>query len=190
VTLERELPYQTALRVSYLGTHGSDLEQNYALKYLEAGFNMPLAPAWRRRPTAQTLDPLTWRRVNPKLESQGQNRSGYSNSHSAQVEVDADFRKAWPSSGFLHLYSFLDHNDAGGFLPAAIGINDIRSGAARPKSLTFLASQPHFQSAPPLRFISIPPRFRSHHTRYNAVVDLPFGRGRNSQAMLPELSIK
>src|SRR5205823_1895649 len=31
VPLERELPYQTAVRVSYLGTHGSDLEQNYAL---------------------------------------------------------------------------------------------------------------------------------------------------------------
>ena len=42
LSLERELPYQTALRVSYIGEHGRDLEQKFALNSQEAEYNYVL----------------------------------------------------------------------------------------------------------------------------------------------------
>jgi len=176
VTLERELPYQTALRVSYLGTHGSDLEQNYALNTLEAAFNY--ATRTGLAPPPADGNPIDTRRVNPNWNLRAKNRSGYSNSHSGQVEVERRFSNGVAFQWFYTYIHALTTTDAGGFTSGNSGINDIRSGAAPPEVIDLLG-EPNLSYNQRLHLVylnstEIPP----HHIRFNGVVDLPFGRGK------------
>jgi hypothetical protein len=78
---------------------------------------------------------------------------------------------------YTYIHS-LTTTDAGGFTSGNSGINDIRSGAAPPEIIDLLG-EPNLTSSQRLHLVylnstEVPP----HHTRYNAVVDLPFGRGK------------
>jgi hypothetical protein len=172
VTLEHELPYQTAVRVSYLGTHGTDLEQNYSINSLESAFNYAARTGAPPDPNADL------RRSNPNWNPRSKNRTGYSNSNSGQVEVEHRFARGVAFQAFYTYIHSLTTTDAGGFSSGGGGINDVLLGATPPENITVLG-EPNLSYDQRLRMVylnstAVPP----HHIRFNGVVDLPFGKGK------------
>ena len=103
-TLEHQFPYATAVRVSYIGSHGSDLEQQFELNTREAEYNYVartgLAPPSNRDLLRRNKD---WTFI-------GINRTGYSNTHSGQVEVERRFSGGRCFPVVLHLHAVADHH--------------------------------------------------------------------------------
>jgi hypothetical protein len=172
-SIERELPFQTALRVSYIGEHGRDLEQKFALNSQEAEYNYvnrtKLAP-----PSNRAL-----LRANPNWNvANAVNRTGYSNTHSGQVELERRFSKGVAFQWFYVFSSSLTTTDAGGFTSGNVGINQGGGGGQVPENIQLFGA-PNLSYDERLRLVY----FRStevpqHRIRYNAIVDLPFGRGK------------
>jgi hypothetical protein len=173
VSVERELPFQTALRVSYIGEHGRDLEQKFALNSQEAEYNYvsrtKLAP-----PSNRAL-----LRANPNWNvANAVNRTGYSNTHSGQIELERRFSKGLAFQWFYVFTSSLTTTDAGGFTSGNVGINQGGGGGQVPENIQLFGS-PNLSYDERLRLVyfrstEIPP----HRIRYNAIYDLPFGRGK------------
>lgn len=173
VTLEREVLPQTALRVSYIGNHGSDLEQHLALNSRESVFNYVtrtgLAPPGN-------LDQL---RLNKDWNpSSVLNRTGFSNTNSGQVELEHRFAKGVAFQWFYTYTRSLNTTDSPGFSSGGAGINDTSQGGAVPENIQ-LRGEPNLTFDQRLRLVyynstEIPP----HRVRFNGVVDLPFGRGK------------
>ncbi|MFN0086454.1 MAG: TonB-dependent receptor domain-containing protein [Blastocatellia bacterium] len=173
VSLERELPFQTAMRVSYIGEHGRDLEQKFALNSQEAEYNYvtrtKLAPPSNR---ALLRANSNWNVANAV------NRTGYSNTHSGQVELERRFTNGVAFQWFYVFTSSLTTTDAGGFTSGNVGINQGGGGGQVPENIQLFGA-PNLSYDQRLRLVyfrstEIPP----HRIRYNAIVDLPFGRGK------------
>jgi hypothetical protein len=177
LTLEHEVLKNTALRLSYIGNHGSDLEQRAAINNLEAQFNYVsrtgLAPATGLAGDIQ-------RRINPNWSFGNGllNRTGFSNSHSAQVELERRYSSGY---GFQLFYVFnhtLTTTDAGGFTSGNAGINDRTNGLRVPQR-TDIFGEPSLSYDQLLRLAySNSTNIPAHHVRYNGIVDLPFGKGK------------
>ncbi len=172
LTLERELPYQTALRFSYIGNHGSDLEQRYTLNSREAVFNYVTRTGLRPPSNRDLL------RANKDWNPRAENRAGFSNSHSGQIEVERKFSNGVAFQWFYVYTRSLTTSDAGGFTSGNQGINDARQGGAPPENIQLLG-EPNLTFAQRLRLVyynstEIP----SHRIRFNGISDLPFGRGK------------
>ncbi len=173
LSIERELPFQTALRVSYIGEHGRDLEQKFALNSQEAEYNYvtrtKLAP-----PSNRAL-----LRANPNWNvANAVNRTGYSNTHSGQVELERRFSNGVAFQWFYVFSSSLTTTDAGGSSSGNTAINSGAGGGQVPENIQLFGA-PNLSYDQRLRLIY----FRSteipqHRIRYNAIVDLPFGRGK------------
>ena len=93
VTAEHQFPYATAVRLSYLGSHGRDLEQQFEVNTREAEYNY-VARTGLAPPSNRDL-----LRRNKDWTLTGINRTGYSNTHSGQVEVERRFAGGLRSSG-------------------------------------------------------------------------------------------
>ena len=180
VSVERELPFQTALRVSYIGEHGRDLEQKFALNSQEAEYNYvtrtKLAPPSNR---ALLRANPNWNIFNPV------NRTGYSNTHSGQVELERRFSKGVAFQWFYVFTSSLTTTDAGGFDSGNSSINSAGGGGQVPENIQLFGA-PNLSYEQRLRLVyfrstTIPP----HRMRYNAIVDLPFGRGKKIGGNVP-----
>lgn len=179
-TLERELPFNTALRLSYIGEHGRDLEQKFALNSQEAEYNYvnrtKLAP-----PSNRAL-----LRANPNWNvANAVNRTGYSNTHSGQVELERRFTKGLAFQWFYVFSSSFNTTDAGGFDAGNTNINSGSGGGQVPENIQ-LFGNPNLSYEERLRLVY----FRStnipaHRIRYNAIVDLPFGRGKKIGGNVP-----
>jgi hypothetical protein len=177
VSLERELPYQTALRVSYIGEHGRDLEQKFALNSQEAEYNYVLRTKLAPPSNRALL------RANPNWNvANAVNRTGYSNTHSGQIELERRFTKGVAFQWFYVFSSSFATTDAGGFDSGNTGINSGGStaggGGQVPENIQLFGA-PNLSYEERLRLVY----FRStvipaHRIRYNAIVDLPFGRGK------------
>lgn len=173
VSLERELPFQTALRVSYIGEHGRDLEQRVAINNREAEYNY--VSRTKQAPPANR-DLL---RVNPDWNFNGaMNRTGYSNTHTGQVELERRFSQGVAFQWFYAFTSSLTTTDANGFSSGGSSINSGGLGGEAPENIQLFGA-PNLSYEERLRLVY----FRSttipmHRIRYNAIVDLPFGRGR------------
>src|SRR5262245_32931345 len=173
VSLERELPFQTALRVSYIGEHGRDLEQKFALNSQEAEYNYvtrtKLAP-----PSNRAL-----LRANPNWNvANAVNRTGYSNTHSGQLELERRFANGLAFQWFYVYVCSLTTTDAGGFTSGNTAINSGAGGGQVPENIQLFGA-PNLSYDERLRLVyfrstEIPP----HRIRYNAIYDLPFGRGK------------
>lgn len=173
VTIERELPFKTALRVSYIGERGRDLEQKFALNSREAEYNYvsraKLAPPSNR-------DLL---RRNPNWNiANAVNRTGYSNTHSGQIELERRFSGGLAFQWFYVFTSSLTTTDAGGFTSGNSSINSGGGGGQVPENINLFGA-PNLSYEERLRLVyfrstEIPP----HRIRYNAIYDLPFGRGK------------
>jgi hypothetical protein len=172
VTLERQLPHQTALRLSYIGTHGSDLEQVFITNSREPLFNY-VTRTGQAPPSNRDL-----LRVNPNWNPSAKNRTGFSDSHSAQIEIERKFSNGVAFQWFYTYNRSLTTTDAGGFTNGGAGINDSGLGGAVPEN-TQILGEPSLPYDQRLRLVhynstTIPP----HRIRFNGVFDLPFGRGK------------
>ncbi len=176
-TWERELVRDTALRLSYIGDHGRDLEQRVSINSLEPEYNFimrtGLAPAQGAAGDMQ-------RRWNPNWNIRDGyiTRAGYSNTHSAQIEIERRFSNG---IGFQWFYTFarsLTTTDAGGFTSGSQRINDGSGGGRVPERIEVWGA-PNLSFEDRLRLTyynstSVP----AHRIRYNGIFDLPFGHGK------------
>ena len=172
VTIEHEFMNNTAVRISYVGSHGSGLEQRYSLNNRESEFNYQ-ARTGVARPAV--LDQL---RVNPNWSFFAANKTGYSNTHSAQAQIERRFSSGL---GFQWFYTFtrsMNTSDAGSSTSGNGSINDTAGSPVVPENINILGS-PNLTYDERLRLVysnstAIPP----HRMRWNAIYDLPFGKGK------------
>jgi Carboxypeptidase regulatory-like domain len=172
LSLERELPFQTTVRVSYIGERGRDLEQQFELNTLEAEYNYVartgLAPPSNRDLLRRNKD---WAFI-------ALNRTGYSNTHSGQIEIERRFTKGIAFQWFYVYTRSLTTTDAGGFTDGGTGINSGAGGGRVPENHQIFGS-PNLSYDERLRMVyfnstNVPP----HRIRYNGIVELPFGKGK------------
>ncbi|HKW97657.1 MAG TPA: carboxypeptidase-like regulatory domain-containing protein [Bryobacteraceae bacterium] len=166
--VERELMRNTSLRVSYIGTHGSNLEQLTAWNNPESAYNYEVRTGLEVLPGGSGADA---RRPNPNWNGRFESHIGYSNSHSIQAQVERTF-----ASGLTFQFSYTyDHalttSDAGGF-------SDGADGAILPLT-TGILGEPNLSTSQRLKLIyynsgSVPP----HQIKWNGVYELPFGKGK------------
>ena len=117
-TIERELMKNTALRLSYIGNHGSNLEQRLAWNSAESALNYENQTGLQVKPGGTGAD---LRRPNLNWNGTVESHVGYSNSNSVQAQVERRF-----SSGLSFQWSYTyDHilttTDAGGFSDGSDG---------------------------------------------------------------------
>src|SRR6202035_3343226 len=87
-TIERELAKNMPLRLSYIGTHGSNLEQRLAWNAAESAYNYEVRTGTQVLPGAAGADA---RRPNPNWNGTVESHVGYSNSHSIQAQIERRF---------------------------------------------------------------------------------------------------
>jgi hypothetical protein len=172
VTLEREIMKNTVVKLHYIGDHGSNLEQRFALNTPEAQYNYITRTG---NTVPARLDLL---RVNPNWNFDAVNHSGYSNTTSFQAEVQRRYASGLAFQWFYTFTHSLTTTDAGGSTAGTGTINDVAGVPSVPENIQ-IAGEPSLSYAQRLRLVyynstAIP----SHHIRYNAIYDLPFGRGK------------
>ncbi|MPY87517.1 MAG: hypothetical protein GEU99_06315 [Luteitalea sp.] len=172
VTIEHEFIKETAVRLSYLGNHGSNLEQRASFNSQELEFNFIERTG---EPVVGQRDVL---RANPDWNPHYLNRTGRSNTHSAQVEVARRFTDGLAFQWFYTYSRQRTTTDADGFNPGNGTINNTAGNRAVPENHQILGN-PSLSYDDRLDLIyfngtNVPP----HRIGYNALVDLPFGRGR------------
>ncbi|MBI3650765.1 MAG: TonB-dependent receptor [Acidobacteria bacterium] len=173
LTLERELPFKTALRVSFIGTYGRDLEQRFSLNAPEAQYNYVARTGQAPPPNSGNV-----LRANPNWNFNAVNRTGYSNTNSGQVEVERRFANGLAFQWYYVYSRSLTTTDTDGFSSGNTSINSAGGGGAVPENQQLFGA-PSLSYDQRLRLVyfnstNVPP----HRIRYNAIVDLPFGRGK------------
>jgi hypothetical protein len=187
-TIERQLIRDTALRLSYIGNHGSDLEQRWRWNDPEAVFNYQ-ARTGLQAPTNSDL-----LRANPNWSSGCCNapvrHNGYSNTNSFQAEVDRRYSKGLAFQWFYTFSHAMTTSDTGGYSFGSNSINASGSGASFAGAGTTFASfaVPELQVLQGAPSLSESQRLRlgyansdsvpAHHVRWNGIYDLPFGKGK------------
>ena len=171
-TIEHEVVKNTAVRLSYIGGHASGLEQRYSVKAREAEYNYQ-ARTGVARPAV--LDQL---RPNPNWSFNAANKSGYSNTNSAQVEVERRFSTGLAFQWFYTFTRSLTTSDAGAATSGNGSISDTGGSPVVPENSQILGS-PNLTFEERLRLVyynstQIPP----HRMRWNTIYELPFGRGK------------
>ena len=173
LSLERELPYDISLRLSYIGEHGRDLEQRFAINNREAEYNYVLRTKLAPPSNRDLLRP------NPNWNAGiAANRTGYSNTHAGQIELERRFAKGVAFQWFYVFTSSFTTTDSGGFDAGNSSINSGGGGGQVPENAQLFGA-PNLSYDQRLRLVY----FRStnvpiHRIRYNAIVDLPFGKGK------------
>ena len=171
-TFERELGPETALRLSYIGTHGRDLEQKFFPNAREADFNYVTrtgeAPPGNRDFT----------RVNPDWSLRGTNHTGFSNSHLLQSEIERRYSNGLAFQWFYTFSRVLTTNDTGGFTSGGGNINATNGQSGVPEVQQLLGA-PNLSYDERLRLgYYNSGQVPAHRVRWNAIYDLPFGRGK------------
>lgn len=174
-TIEREVMRNTALRLSYIGDRGSNLEQRVALNTQEAQYNYVartglIVPGNRD----QTRVNPNWNWGNGVIE-----KVGYSNTHSAQVQIERRYSSGLAFQWFYTFTRSLGTTDAGASTSGNGGINDTNGQAQVAESIQLLG-EPKLSFDQRLRLTyynstNVPP----HHIRFNGIYDLPFGKGKH-----------
>jgi hypothetical protein len=172
VTLERQLGDETGLRFSYIGTHGSNLEQRFQANAQETEWN------YQARTGQAIPGRADLRRVNPDWSLRPINHTGFSNSHSLQAEVERRYSNGLAYQWFYTFTRSLTTNDTGGFTSGGGAINATNGQYSVPENIQLLGA-PNLTYDERLRLGyynsgEVPP----HRIRWNAIYDLPFGRGK------------
>jgi hypothetical protein len=184
LTLEHEIMRNTALRVSYTGTQGRDFEQKYMNNDPIQEFNY-VTLVGENWPSGNDRNLL-----RPNKDWSGRmavNRTGFSNSHGGQIEIERRFSDGIGFQAFYVYNHTLITADAGGFSHGGGRINDTNGRAQYPffNNLYQVPNPvgPYFTSPPSdeelrrliyLNSYNVPP----HRVSFNGIVDLPFGRGK------------
>ncbi|HSB18158.1 MAG TPA: TonB-dependent receptor [Bryobacteraceae bacterium] len=177
-TIERELMKETALRLSYIGNHGSNLEQRWRWNDAESQWN------YQARTGLQAQTNADLRRVNPNWDSgccQAPIRhNGFSNNHSFQAEVERRYSNGLAFQWFYTISHAMTTNDAGGFTYGSSRINSSGSGTiyAVPEN-RLIIGEPNLSEDQRLRFgYANSDAVPAHRIRWNGIYDLPFGKGK------------
>ena len=166
--VEREVMKETSLRLSYIGTHGSNLEQRVA-------WNTPETVSNYIARTGQNVVAggvgTDQRRFNKYWNATLQSHVGFSNSNSFQVEVQRRFAKGLSFQSFYVYNHALTTTDESGFGSGG-------GGATAPEGKTVIGN-PNMTLEQRLRLVyynsaAIPP----HQIKWNGLYELPFGRGK------------
>ncbi|MEB2361130.1 MAG: TonB-dependent receptor [Bryobacteraceae bacterium] len=174
VTLEHEVMKDTAVRFTYLGEHARDLEQRYALNPREAEYNYVSRTGVNPPGNRDLL------RANPNWSLFATNRSGYSNTHSAQAEIERRYSNGLLFQGFYTFSRSLTTTDAGGFTSGNGAINSVGGNAVfEVPDVTQVFGAPNLSFDDRLRLGyynsgNVP----AHRIRWNAFYELPFGRSK------------
>ncbi len=179
-TVEREVMKDTAVRLSYIGNHGSNLEQRWR-------WNDPITE-WNYQtqtglPAVSSSAGQDLRRANPNWTSgccqSPIEHNGYSNSHSGQIQIERRFSAGLAFQAFYVYTHALTTNDTGGFSYGPSSINSTGStGFSVPQNNQILGD-PNLTASQRLHFgyvnsSEVPP----HRIRWNGIYDLPFGKGK------------
>jgi len=173
VTYERQLFKDSSMRFSYLGDMGRDLEQRYSINQRESEYNY-VTRTGQNPPGNRDL-----MRVNKDWNLFAVNRTGYSNTHSLQGEFEKRYSFGLLGQFFYTFTRSLTTTDAGGFTSGNGAINATGTGIAQVPEANQVLGSPTMSYDDLLKLVyynsgAIP----AHRIRYNAVYDLPFGKGR------------
>ncbi len=181
ITLERQLPYRSTLRLTYTGNHGSDLDQRAALNsrmpvltYAETVGQTP--------PSNRDL-----MRPNPDWNvSYGyMTQTGISNSNSVQAQVEHKYHNGTVFQWYYVYTHGLTTTDAGGYSAG----NESLTGGGTPgltgaggglvPENSIILGQPNLspgqlRSLVYYNMTTVPVQ----HYGWNGLVDLPFGKGK------------
>ena len=177
-TIEREILRETALRLSYIGDHGRDLEQKFAINSREAEYNY-VARTGQNPPGNRDL-----MRVNKNWNfgANATNRTGYSNTHSLQAEFERRYSNGVAFQWFYVFSRALTTTDAGGFVAGGGSINSTNGVSQAPENIQLLGggklSYDQLLRLGYQNSTNVP----AHRVRWNGVYDLPFGRGKKFAA--------
>jgi len=179
-TIERELMRNTALRLSYIGTHGYNLEQRWRWNDPESQWNYQARTGLATSGDQAVSDA---RRVNPNWDSgccqAPIEHNGFLNSSSIQANVERRFSNGLAFQWFYTYIHAMTTNDTGGFDYGSSSINSTGSqGYAVPENILILG-EPNLSRSQRLHFgytnsSLVPP----HRIRWNGIYELPFGRGK------------
>jgi hypothetical protein len=173
VSLERELAKMTALRLSYIGTRGTGLEQKFSTNSRNAEYNYvattKLAPPSNRDLLRVNKD---WALGNAT------NKTGYSNTNTLQAEVERRFSNGLALQYFYVYTRSLTTSDSPGFSSGGGAINSTNGIFQVPENIQLLGggnlSYDQLLRLGYQNSTNVPP----HRMRWNAVYDLPFGKGK------------
>jgi len=172
LTLEREVLPNTALRLSYIGDHGRDLEQKLLL-------NSQVEYSYVARTKQAPPGNRDLMRVNPNWDFGGTTtRTGYSNTNSGQVELERKYSNGLAFQVFYTFTRSLTTSDSGGFTSGGGNINATNGEGAIPENIN-LFGEPSLSYDQRLRLLyynstNVP----AHRFRYNGIFDLPIGNGK------------
>ena len=184
-TVEREVLRNTALRLSYIGNHGSNLEQRWR-------WNDPES-VWNYQARTGEVAPVNadLRRANPNWTSGCCNapvrHNGYSNANSLQAEVERRYSNGLAFQWFYTFSRVMTTSDTGGYSFGSNGINSSGSGTAFavPETQVILGA-PKLSESERLRLgYSNSDSVPSQRIRWNGIYDLPFGKGKEVSAGAP-----
>ncbi len=170
-TVEREIMKETAVRLSYIGNNGRDLEQRFSVNQRETQFN------YQARTGLQVPGNPDLRRVNQDWSLRGINHTGFSNSHSLQAEVERRYSDGLAFQWFYTFGRALSTTDAGGFTSGNGGINSTGGQNFRVPQNSELLGAPNlsYEERQRLGYINsgnVP----AHRVTWNVIYDLPFAR--------------
>jgi hypothetical protein len=196
-TVEHELPYHTGMRLSYIGTYGGALLQNYAVNDVEPSYNYALRTGLippsdsnqARLSSTGTPGVINWGVI-------ANNHTGYSRDHSFQAEVHRTFSNGVAFQAFYTFTRQLNTDDPSGSSLSSTSVNggtgggNLNGNGGEPVPENFeLLGEPSLSFAQREKLIyfnsiNIPP----HNVTFNGIYDLPFGKGkyfaRNASAPL------
>lgn len=182
VTLERELPYRLTMRLSYIGNHGSDMEQRVAinnrtpvLTYVDATGQAPAAnPLFSNCGCNDFLRPNpNW---NPNYGYMA--HTGISNANSFQAQLEHKYHNGTVFQWYYVYAHGLSTTDAGGSTSGNSSFNSGGGGGMVPEDRIILG-QPSLTPDQLRKLVyfnmtTIPVQ----HYGWNGLVDLPFGQGK------------
>jgi hypothetical protein len=183
LTIEREIMRSTSVRLSYVGTHGSNLEQRWRWNDAESEWNYQVRTGLATNGDDATVDS---RRPNPNWQSgccqSPVEHNGYSNSHGVQAQMERRFFNGVAFQAFYVYSRVLTTSDTGGFDVGGGSFNasgQYNGGTFTVPEDRVIMGEPKMSPSQRLRLgyynsSEVPP----HRVRWNGVYDLPFGRGR------------
>jgi hypothetical protein len=173
VVIEHEVMKNTAVKLHYIGNHGSNLEQLFAINSLESQYN------YVARTGLQVPGQTDLRRVNPNWSFDAANHTGYSNTHSAQAEIERRFSGGLAFQWFYTYTRSLTTTDAGASTAGGGDINNTGGTPVVPENIQLMGA-PNLSYSQRLKLVyynstAVP----AHRMRWNALWDVPIGRGKH-----------
>ena len=183
-SLEHELGFNTLLKLSYAGTHGSNLQQNWDVNAPVSRHNYLAQNGVVAPPSSESY--LT--QLDPNWSLVGANgvlrHDGYSNSNSLQAVVSKRFSDGL-SFQFSYVYTHaMTTNDSGGYTAGGGSINANNTGGATGTSGSVPANSeilgyPNLSDSQRLRLLytnssQVPPQ----RLTWTGIYQLPVGKGK------------